>query len=96
MKKYRLRGAPAQRIFRCAVSKIIVNKADSVGIETSNVLAATSLYIKLFCIKQPYLYGCAQAPLLYGSFVGNVLYNINNIKADILYFIFIIVFLSNV
>ena len=62
MKKYRLRGAPAQRIFRCAVSKIIVNKADSVGIETSNVLAATSLYIKLFCIKQPYLYGCAQAP----------------------------------
>ena len=37
-------------------------------------------------------YGCTQAPPFYGSSVGNVLYNINNIKADILYFIFIIVF----
>ena len=31
-------------------------------------------------------------PLFYGSFVGNILYNINNIKADIIYFIFIIAF----
>ena len=62
-------------------------------IETSIILNTHHLYMEnYFAFGNHISYGCTQAPLFYRSSVGNVLYNINNIKADILYFIFIIVF----
>ena len=65
MKRQRIRGGAREARARDALGrKIIVNKADCVGIEISNVLAAKSIQPKLFCVKQPYfIWLRAGAPL---------------------------------